>query len=811
MREVGSWEPAAWHGARRMGRLIMGAAVILPLLFTAAPVFAQSDGASPPPTLPAPPLPEAPVRQGPCPVRPDPQWTAAESWTWEKICIGAVADLSERAAPYLLYPAEFDKWPRAERALSAAFLYQILADRGYVEAITFRGVRIRSAWFPELIDLSGLTFNRPLQINRSVFSGPLALNHYRSQSGVDLSECRFDYQPPREPPRDQLQADHPSLDLSQAHIELSLNLERIEAGDVVLSDAVIGQHLMFDGATLYSPLIMNGAQIGGMFWLRHAQLDISLEARLLEVGKDMEIKGTIVARPAWDEKTKGPDWSKLEPGFVRMTDSHIHGNLFIGYGNGVPLPPELDQLAQKENLPAPPGGDTGTGPAMAHDPRFTDPAIGFITGTLDLSAIDVGGEIQIRDSDLRHFLGLEDARAGGDLWLTRSQIADNNLSGVRIGGFLLLQHSVFGQGLFIDSGEIGRHVAMSGETKISGPLYMPGLAIHGSVYADGAKVTGRANLRGAAIDGDLKLTNGTTFEKDIDASFIRIGSSIDLNGGSFGSVDLTGANIGAELRLTAGQSTAQFAGGALLNLSNVEAGSLQDVTGVWPDNLLLVGFNYQRLGGSPTAPAYAPAFAAPVPAAPGSTPAASNKAMAASDCRNRLAAATAGDDETGPYDAEKLLCWLGGQKHFSPAPYTHLADVLRQSGEKEIADAIIYGGKMRQWSETSFLLNPRFFLPWAFTGFGLYPYISGIWVLALIVAGTVIFGLDPSPEMRRFTVPQRVVYSLDMLIPAVHLRHHHAEIELQSWPRFYLYGHKLMGYMLLSFLAAALLGIGGLE
>jgi hypothetical protein len=50
-----------------------------------------------------------------------------------------------------------------------------------------------------------------------------------------------------------------------------------------------------------------------------------------------------------------------------------------------------------------------------------------------------------------------------------------------------------------------------------------------------------------------------------------------------------------------------------------------------------------------------------------------------------------------------------------------------------------------------------------------------------------------------------------MLIPAVHLRHHHAEIELQSWPRYYLYGHKLMGYILLSFLAAALLGLGGLE
>src|SRR5262249_33063569 len=102
-------------------------------------------------------------------------------------------------------------------------------------------------------------------------------------------------------------------------------------------------------------------------------------------------------------------------------------------------------------------------------------------------------------------------------------------------------------------------------------------------------------------------------------------------------------------------------------------------------------------------------------------------------------------------------------------------------------------------------------VPWALIGFGVYPKRTAFWVIVLLAFGTWAFSRDPAPELQKFNWLQKTVYSLDMLLPAVHLRHHHYEIDLRGWPRYYLYVHKMAGYLLLTFLAAALLGAGGLE
>jgi hypothetical protein len=229
----------------------------------------------------------------------------------------------------------------------------------------------------------------------------------------------------------------------------------------------------------------------------------------------------------------------------------------------------------------------------------------------------------------------------------------------------------------------------------------------------------------------------------------------------------------------------------------------------WPCVLHLEGFTYQRQIRSeskspPPANATDPCDKEQSASQPsGQAP---ESGAAASNPPSDGGAKAAAEDRAGD-----LVAWLSRQEPFSPQPYVQLANVLRQSGDNETAKAILFAGKQREWEVagpwSTFLLSLQF----AFTGFGLYPYVAGYWVLALIGVGTLLFSFDPSPELRRFTWTQRLIYSFDMLIPAVHLRHHHAEIELQSWPRYYLYGHKLMGYILLSFLAAALLGLGGLE
>jgi hypothetical protein len=49
-----------------------------------------------------------------------------------------------------------------------------------------------------------------------------------------------------------------------------------------------------------------------------------------------------------------------------------------------------------------------------------------------------------------------------------------------------------------------------------------------------------------------------------------------------------------------------------------------------------------------------------------------------------------------------------------------------------------------------------------------------------------------------------LIYSLDALLPFVTLRTEHTSYDLQSWPKYYLYFHKIMGYVLIAFLLSAL-------
>jgi hypothetical protein len=46
-----------------------------------------------------------------------------------------------------------------------------------------------------------------------------------------------------------------------------------------------------------------------------------------------------------------------------------------------------------------------------------------------------------------------------------------------------------------------------------------------------------------------------------------------------------------------------------------------------------------------------------------------------------------------------------------------------------------------------------------------------------------------------------------MLLPIVKLNEQHYKIDLQGWVRYYFYFHKLMGYVLGSFIVAGLSGL----
>ncbi|HNB27998.1 MAG TPA: hypothetical protein PLR41_13620, partial [Alphaproteobacteria bacterium] len=394
---------------------------------------------------------------------------------------------------------------------------------------------------------------------------------------------------------------------------------------------------------------------------------------------------------------------------------------------------------------------------------------------------------------------LEDAVIGDDLWLTESDVGYAGLSAVSVGGFVLLQQSRIGNSLLLDSGSVGRSVVLDDGTQVTGSFGLPGTTVKGSVYFTGAEIDGVTNLNSAAIERDLILGGGR-FSGPIDGTFARIGGSLDLTGGQFASVDLTGARIAAELRLAAAGTVPQFARTAELTLRNATTNSLQDVVEAWPCVLHLEGFTYQRQIRSERHGARAKGDPC------GADGAAADSGAGAATGADPDPSADEDDDR-----AAELIGWLSHQQPFSPQPYAQLAGILRQSGDNETAKAVLFAGKEREWSAAQGWSKFWLSLQFLFTGFGVHPQVAGLWVLALIAGGAWAFSRDPSPELRKFSWVQRVIYSFDMLLPAVHLRHHHYEIELQSWPRYYLYFHKIMGYVLLTFLAAALIGGGGFE
>ena len=91
-------------------------------------------------------------------------------------------------------------------------------------------------------------------------------------------------------------------------------------------------------------------------------------------------------------------------------------------------------------------------------------------------------------------------------------------------------------------------------------------------------------------------------------------------------------------------------------------------------------------------------------------------------------------------------------------------------------------------------------------GYGHYPDFATYWVIALVAAGAIVLRASGEGSATEYHAVR----------PCVQLRHaatdhpvaeRHSGIDLQGWPRYYFYGQKIMGWVLASFLIAALSGL----
>jgi hypothetical protein len=82
------------------------------------------------------------------------------------------------------------------------------------------------------------------------------------------------------------------------------------------------------------------------------------------------------------------------------------------------------------------------------------------------------------------------------------------------------------------------------------------------------------------------------------------------------------------------------------------------------------------------------------------------------------------------------------------------------------------------------------------------------WVAAFVAVGAILLRLSKQSLSNGLKAwSDKIVYSIDVLLPIIRLRETNYRIDLTGSLAWYFYFHKIMGYLLASFLIAGLSGL----
>jgi hypothetical protein len=410
---------------------------------------------------------------------------------------------------------------------------------------------------------------------------------------------------------------------------------------------------------------------------------------------------------------------------------------------------------------------------------------------LDLQYLHARGSISLEKSRIVgpvNMEGLEVERNLNLSWVNMGaeDRGDIRLVGAQIKGNLWLWDSIVRLHLNMDSLSVGGHLEMSGRgghratyrsiwlqnASVGGELTLSDAAVENQ-FTNGLSLT----LNGLSVGRALSLLNSTF--STIGIRDAKIGGNVRIEGPKehLGtdprvSIDLSGTSVGGALSLgSVDYGSVDWPEGTIVSLRNAAVFALRDgiecdpesiCNGRWPSRLELDGFKYQAL-----------------------------EADAPVDMAARPAQWWAG--------------WLARQDRYSPQPYEQLASVLVNLGYKEKAKEVLYEGKNRELQAARYPQKLWLTLQCALIGYGYRLNRAWWWVVGFVLLGAAVLRL--SGQGPRNKMPFGIAYSIDMLLPAIELRKEHYDIRLSGWARYYFYLHKMMGFVLASFVIAGLAGL----
>ncbi len=510
------------------------------------------------------------------------------------------------------------------------------------------------------------------------------------------------------------------------------------------------------GAWFPEPIDLANARVEHELWFDQSRFETRVDLSDLKIVGPLSLRGStfggtlVMQRLQVDSSLYMRDSAEFAE--VNLRNAKVGGQLsMIGSRFGGTL--DLDRLQVDGNL------------LMHGGAKFAE---------VILRSARVASQLDMDGSRFGDTLNMDDLQVDGNLFMRGgAEFAEVILRGAKVGGQLSMIGSKFGDTLNMDNLQVDDNLFMHDGAEF-GEVNLIGAKVAGRLGMDGSRFGGTLNMESIEIGNHL-LMSETNFAEPVQLIFATIKSSLNLSGAKLAGFDLTGARIAGELWLGSRAHGAEWSDSSELILRNTVVGALEGAENAWPESLKLEGFTYGRLGGS---------------------------------------GSTGAEDDMAQRPARWFIDWLAKDRSFSPQPYQQLAEVFRAGGQTGKAHDILYAGRERErraaegatwWTRVLKWLG--MFLLMVTIGYGLgnryFRALGWVFVLVLLGAGVLaVTGEGPAHGM-----PWGLSYSLDHLLPVVQLIKSHYAIELDGFARYYFYVHKLMGYVLASFLIAGLAGL----
>ena len=547
-----------------------------------------------------------------------------------------------------------------------------------------------------------------------------------------------------------------TIDLRRAELSrlLSLGSCRFEA-PVLCSGLRTPWDLSLQRSALTHVITLDSARIGGSLFLRDHSTFTSIVLRGAEIQRQLTLADASVSKT-------------LDLQLIRIGSS-----LFMSGGNFT------DVLCYKARIE----GELHL-------------ALGSVQGKLDIQAVVIDSDVLLQGGKFQEIL-LGGARVGGQVRLDSVKAAriemvlsdvrgsvfiqkhpelsncpeleTIDMSGCRIGEQLILDDAKVTRALDMRSISVTRDLFMREGAEFGGDVNIHGGFV-GEEFSIACVIVGKLNMQSSRI-GNSVLRSGE-FQNKIDLTFADI-QNLDLSGGRFCGLDLTNAVIAGELIIASAKYPAPiWTKDAELILRGARVDTVRDQPTAWPSTLDLSGFTYRRFA----------------------------------EGHDGVSIAARGRNW--------LTEWLGRAEPYSPQPDYQCAKMLREMGHPEMANDVLYAGRERERREAFRTGNN----PHA-TGLTLLKWVIGYgygrrllcrplgWVAAFTAVGTVALYLTGMPTNLAGSPIAPAFFSFDLLLPIIQLHEPHYRVALEGAAKYYFAFHKLMGYVLASFLIAGLAGL----